>query len=151
MTKFMERLSSHLDDKLKPVSERITNVESTVTSDLGSRQVADAAKNNKDLYEWKDEISVLLKESPGLKITRALAIARAENPDKAEAMKKKYAKTGEKDDNVHFLSMTPTSRTGNSDGKEGKMKFQDAADKAFDDVVASFGGASFAQLMGNGR
>lgn len=152
LTKFMERLSSHMDEKLKPVTAEITSVRETFATDLGNRQVNETLAAHKDLYEWKDEIRAILKDAPSMKISRALVIAKSENPEKTAAMVKKYAASGEDDKNkVRYLSMTPTSRTAGDDGSKGKMKFADAAEHAFDDVVASFGGSSFDQLMGSGR
>ena len=151
LTKFMDQLSTHLDDKLKPVTEKMSSIEEVMNRDLGSRQVKDVAGSNKDLYEWKDEIAILMKETPGLALARALTIARSENAEKNAAMQKKYASVSDSKDSTRFLSMTPTSRIGSGDEKSGRMKFQEAADKAFDDVVASFGGTSFNQLMGSGR
>jgi type VI protein secretion system component VasK len=148
LTKFMERLEAHMEGKLKPVLDEIGTVKNTVTKDIGERSIANAAANNKDLYEWKDEISNLLKESPGLSLPRALAIARSENPTKTQAMAKKYGSGGDGEKKEQkWLSLTPTSRTGGTETGGGKMKFHDAAERAFDDVVASFGGQSFDQLM----
>lgn len=148
LSKFMERLDAHMEGKLKPFEQKIGQIESTVVQDLGRRNIADVSSANKDLYEWKDEIAVILKESPQLSLARALAIARAENPDKNAAMQKKYASSGGDGDRqkLAFLGLTPTSRSGPSDGKGGKMKLSEAAERAFDDVVASFGGQSFDQL-----
>ena len=152
LTKFMDRLSVHLDDKLKPITSEVASVKETVASDLGSRQISDALTVHRDLYEWKDEIATLLKETPNMKLTRALIVAKSENPEKATAMQKKYAVVNGEDKNkVRYLGMTPTSRTSGDDGGKGKMKFAEAAEHAFDDVVASFGGSSFDQLMGGGR
>ncbi len=148
LSKFMERLDSHMDGKLKPLTDKIGSVESTLTRDLGTRSVQEASANNKDLYEWKDEISTLLKEAPNLSLPRALAIARSENPTKAKEMAKKYSGGDGVVKGQKYLSLTPTSRTGGSDEKGGKMKFHDAAERAFDDLVAEFGGSSFEQLTG---
>src|SRR6267154_1198436 len=43
MTKFMERIQEHMGVALKPIQDHITSLEGTVTNDLGSRQIKDAA------------------------------------------------------------------------------------------------------------
>lgn len=148
LSKFMERIEEHMGTAIKPVMEKIGQIEHTVTNDLGSRQISDVLKDNKDLYEWKDEIAGLLKETPNMKLSRALTIARSENPEKAKAMQKKYTVPG--DDGTKrpvTLSLTPTSRVTGGDEKVGRMKFNEAAERAFDDVLSSLGATDLNQVM----
>src|SRR5258708_403752 len=135
MTKFLERIQEHMGVALKPLQDHIGSLEGTVKSDLGSRQISAAAQANGDLYEWKEEIAAILKETPNMKLARALVIARSENPEKAKAMLKKYSSAETKKNGVQYLSLTPTSRTGASDEKAGRMKFPEAAERAFDDML----------------
>lgn len=146
VAKMIDRLGSVIDAKLKPVTEKIAGVESSFTKDLGARTISDVAKDNKDLYEWKTEIGTILKDSPSLSLGRALAIARSEDPTKAAAMAKKYASGGDGEKRAPFLALTPTSRQGADDGKKGRMKFNEAAERAFDDAVAALGASDFSQL-----
>ena len=141
LTKFMENLDKHMGARLKPLEDKLGQVETTVTSDLGRRQVDELQTEAKDLMEWKDELAATLKENPSLTLKRAYTIVRAENPDKASKLDAK-ASNG-KDAGDVFLGLTPTSRSTGSDGKGGRMKFHEAAQRAFDDTLTAFGGGSF--------
>lgn len=144
LTKFDERLQHHLKEAVKPIEERVGKMGERMEDDFANREVGAAAGSRPDFYEWRTEIAELVKQTPGLSVTRAYTIARAENAEKAKKMDEKYAKKSEPKA-PPFVGLTPTGGGGRGEGA-GKMKFNEAANKAFDDVLASLGGVTLDQL-----
>lgn len=144
LSKFEERLSHHMKEAVKPLEERVGKVSERLENDLAGREVNAAAGERPDFYEWRPEIAALVKENPSLSVTRAYTIARSENAEKATAMDKKYAKKSESKAEG-FVGLSPTGGGGRGEGAT-KMKFSEAAEKAYADVLASLGGVSLDQL-----
>jgi hypothetical protein len=146
LTKFQDSLTSHLKESMKPLEERVGQVSSKLEEDLANREVNSAAGQRPDFYEWRPEISALVKENPSLSVTRAYTIARSENADKAKQMDTKYAKKSDTPARGFTdLSLSPTGGGGRGEDS-GKMKFNEAAEKAYEDVLASLGGVQLDQL-----
>lgn len=143
LSKFEERLGHHLKEANKSLVEKVDSVSNRLEEDLANREVQGASKDRPDFYEWKTEIGALLKDNPSLNVVRAYTIARAENADKAKKMDEKYAKPKESTGRV--ISLTPTGGGGRGEGAT-KMKFNEAAEKAYSDVLTSLGGVSLDQL-----
>jgi len=144
LSKFDERLQYHMKEAVKPLEERVGKLDERVEGDLANREVNAAAGQRPDFYEWRQEIAELVKHTPGLSVTRAYTIARSENTDKAKKMDEKYTKKSEPKTPV-FTGLSPAGGGGRGEGA-GKMKFNEAANKAFDDVLASLGGVTLDQL-----
>lgn len=144
LTKFEERLAHHMRDATKPLQEQLGKVSERLENDLAGREVNAAAGERPDFYEWRSEIAALVKESPGLSVTRAYTVARSENKDKTTKMDEKYAKKSESKAEG-FVGLTPTGGGGRGEGAT-KMKFNEAAEKAYADVLSSLGGVTLDQL-----
>jgi hypothetical protein len=144
LSKFEERLSHHLKDTLKPFEEKISQVSTRVEEDMANREVNGIASSKKDFYEWRTEIGQLVKDTPNLSVARAYTIARSENPEKAKKMDEKYAEKKEST-TQGFVGLSPTGGGGRGEGA-GKLKFNEAAEKAYADVLSELGGVSLDQL-----
>ena len=143
LTKFDERLQHHLRGAMKPFDEKLTAVSSRLEGDLADRQIAEAKNGRPDFMEWRHEIAALVKENPGLNVVRAYTLARSENAAKAKEMDEKYKKAEEK---PRFSGFLPTGGTGDRGGDAKKLKFNEAAEKAWNDVMSELGGAGIEQL-----
>lgn len=143
LSKFEERLEHHMKEAVKPLEERVGKVSERLEEDLAGREVNAAAGERPDFYEWRPEIAALVKENPSLSVTRAYTIARSENKDKAGKMDEKYTK--KEPAKAAFVGLTPTGGGGRGEGAT-KMKFNEAAEKAYSDVLASLGGVGIDQL-----
>jgi len=144
LTKFQEALQTNLKEAMKPLEERVGKIDERVEGDMANREVNAAAGQRPDFYEWRQEIAELVKTTPGLSVTRAYTIARAENPEKVKKMDEKYTKKSAPAA-PGFTGILPTGGGGRGE-VAGKMKFNEAANKAFDDVLASLGGVTLDQL-----
>jgi len=152
LAKFEDRLAHHMKEAVKPLDERLGKVSDRVENDLANREINTAAGERPDFYEWRAEIAQLVKDNPGLSVTRAYTVARSENKDKATKMDEKYVKKSEAKSPA-FVGLTPTGGGGRGEGAT-KMKFNEAAEKAYADVLSSLGGVSLDQLPvvgGKGR
>lgn len=151
LTKFEERLQHHLEGHTKNIEKQIGTVAETLHGDLASRQIEAAQKGRPDFMEWRAEIANIVKENPGLNVVRAYTIARTENPTKAKQMDEKY-KEQPKGAGGRSFSMAPGGGGGRGEGAQ-KMKFNEAVEKAWDEVTASLGGVDISSLpvMGGQR
>lgn len=77
--------------ELKGVTKRLETDETTRAKERYQQEVNNLAEKNKDFWEWKEDIRAQIENNPALTITQAFKLARADNPDKVEVMKKKYA------------------------------------------------------------
>ena len=143
LTKFDEALQRNLKTALKPVEDRVGQIDERVNSDLAGREISAAAEKRPDFMEWRAEISELVKDNPRLSVTRAYTIARAEHPEKTKDMDKKYSKADTP--KPSFTGFTPTRGGGRGEGAT-RMKFSEAAEKAYDEVLAGLGGANLDNL-----
>lgn len=143
LTKFDDALQRNLKAMMKPVEERIGQIDERVSNDLAGREISAAADKRPDFMEWRSEIAELVKDNPRLSVTRAYTIARAEHADKAKDMDKKYSKA--EPAKPSFTGFTPTRGGGRGEGAT-RMKFSEAAEKAYDEVLAELGGANLDNL-----
>jgi len=130
-------LKTEMDKLLGDVDSKVTNLANSFEAKNATEQIAKAAENNADFWEWSGEIKKILQENPTLSVTRAYKIAKEESPTKAQELDKKYNKPIASKA-TDFFSLLPQSHVG---GKEtpGKMTRQDAALKAFDKVMGDLG------------
>ena len=77
---------------IDPLMEEIRGQEASRTKDSASRQITDMRDKFDDFQDWGQEMSSILKETPGVSLQRARTIARAENPEKAQKLDEKYKK-----------------------------------------------------------
>lgn len=117
----------------KAADEKVDSLAQAFSSKNANEQVGAAIKDHADFWEWKDDIKSVLSENPNLNVQRAYKLARAEAPEKAAEMDKKYAKADDKPTRV--LSLFPTSYQTT---KSQKMTPKEAAEKAFDSVMGEF-------------
>ena len=130
-------LKTEMAKLLGDVDKKVTNLASSFESKNANEQIAKAADQNPDFWEWSNEIKQMLAENPTLSVNRAYQLAKSENHKKAEELNKKYAKPTEKKEQS-FLGLTPTSSIGTRDAT-GKMTQKEAAEKAFDKVMGDLG------------
>lgn len=133
---FADKLEERLGEIKTSMEGRITEVSTAFHSKNAQEQFKELSGTNPDIMEWIPEVKQVLNETPGLSLARALTIARQENPKKNSEMTKKYSKEPEK--KKGYLSLLPTSSRGEEG--TGKMKPREAAEKAFDDVMADLDG-----------
>lgn len=131
---------SAVDQKLSASTEKVTgqvaDLASRFESKNASEQINTLAGNNPDFWEWSAEIKQLLQENPTLNVSRAYHLAKAENPDKVAKLAPKYNKPTTKE--TPFIGLTPTSSRRGAEGTS-KMTSREAANKAFDQVMAGLG------------
>lgn len=155
VTKFEGRLQHHLKDITKGIEDKINGVNEVLQGDLAQREVAAAQNGRPDFIEWRPEIAALIKDNPRLNVVRAYTIARSEDTKKAAEMDKKYAKKDEAGEGKprKFSGFIPGSG-GNGRGEGAtKMKFTEAAEKAWNDVISGLDGVDIGDLpvVGSGR
>ena len=141
----IKKVSKVVEKQLKSVSKSASDVKDEVARDRVEKAVMEVAKENKDFWDWKDEIKDIADSSPGIYPRRAYQLARLENPDKAKKLNEKY-KLGEKEDagdkgsdkggKKKFGGFTPSS--GNTQ-QNSKMSKTEAADKAWEETMGSLG------------
>jgi len=139
----LDKVGGLVDDRIKPVSERVQDVDDRgIQKDL-QRQIRKAAEDHLDFGEWREEMGNIAKRSPGLAVEEYYQLARLSDPDKASKMDGQY-KTDEqrkaeekeaeekaKEKEPRYGGLTPTS------GKTvevNDMTLDEAAEKSFDDI-----------------
>jgi hypothetical protein len=131
----VEHITSLVGEKtLKPIMARLDEMDASSSKKSTADEIKALEKKDSQFWDWEPEIREVLKEQPDLSITRALAIAKSESPDKAtrlaEALAKKK-KGANGDEGKPFGGMTPTS---GRQTKSTKMQPKTAAEKAYDEV-----------------
>jgi hypothetical protein len=86
----MSSVTSAITDALKPVTDRLTAVQTSTAQDQGQRQISDMQAKHKDFIDWKDEMVRLVQTHPTLNLSQAYSLARSENPDKAKQLDARY-------------------------------------------------------------
>src|SRR5690606_20441390 len=140
---------------VKPLSEQVRTVASHTQASTVAAEVKEVAAENKDFWEWQQEMLALAKQHPTLNPRRLYYLARSENPEKAQAMDKKY-KSGSSEDGeagkegdgqnkskkipISFGGLTPSGATGGRKSMQEKMAKSSAADKAWEETVRALGG-----------
>lgn len=84
--------------ELGKLEKRVEQVDTETARERLVKDLNEAQEKHPDLSEWVSEIKELRKENPKLSIKRAIALAKAEDPEKAEKMKAKYGKKDEDGD-----------------------------------------------------
>ena len=120
-----------------PLNERIDQISATTTRQDIQGAVKELAAGNPDFYDWKDEMIALATEHKGLPPARLYALARAENPVKAQKLDAKYKPT-QKEAKIRFGGLTPNQSGTGSKGR--KMAPKQAADVAWAETIAALGG-----------
>ena len=148
MDVMLRKFKANLEASLQPINERINNVGNTVETRSLMEEGQKVKAEKADFMEWKDEMTALAKEHPTLGIRRLYNLARADNPEKAAEMDKKYKK---KDDGENPppkskprpFSMSPGGGAGTTETRNQRMNPKDAAQAAWEDTVAKMGGSPF--------
>jgi len=123
-----------VQDHLKPIQEKMGKAFDRMDQSEALQEVREIKASEKDFLDFKEEIGGVLRDNPGLSIRRALQIARAENPEKAEKLRTKYNPRKPESDFTGGFFPT-SSRTESST----KMKPQQAAEAAWQSVMSSLG------------
>jgi hypothetical protein len=153
----LKSFAKHLDTALKPIKDGVTQAATAAQTVDVKVQVQQFAEKHADFNDWKDEMLALAKDNPTLTVQRLYTLARSENPDKAKELDKKIAdakKASEEGDATSTTTrkppakravkgngLSPSGATG--EAKPGKMNPQQAAEAAWADAVAQFGGNPF--------
>lgn len=132
-----QSISKELSTGQEKLANQINELASRFETKNASEQIGATAKDNPDFWEWSAEIKKVLTEHPNLSVTRAYNLVKAENPEKVAKLKDKYNKPAPKKDT--FIGLTPTSGHLGAEGTNKKMSANDAANAAFDAVMAQVG------------
>lgn len=147
-----QQVIRELKTVLKPVEQKVNQVDQTVLANRLATEVAELSTRHKDFYEWQDEMLSIQREHPNLSVHRLYALARAENPAKATELDKKYSADGggqsdgsrtqeKKTLKVSFGGFAPNGSGGASMNR--KMAPREAAIAAWDQVVGELGTPDF--------
>lgn len=130
---------------LKGVQEKVSSVEESSNRNALLSQLKDLSEKNPDLKEWTKEMQQIAKDTPGISPARALALAKAENPDKVKELADKYKSDDSNDKGNEDTPNTPneqkkqkfggfTPTSGQTDRKTDMSK-EEAAEAAWDEVM----------------
>jgi hypothetical protein len=125
-----------------PVNERLNAITIDSTKGQIRAAVGELASAHKDFNDWRDEMLGLANENRGLAPKYLYQLARANNPDKASKLDKKYNPVDEaagKPRKISFGGMTPNGASG-SGGKGSKMNMKEATNAAWAETVKALGG-----------
>ena len=140
----LKTVEKGIDKKLSAVSEKIEGLGNDLESRDIKSEVNTLASDNKDFWDWKEEIRSIAAETPGISVARAYKLARTENPEKAKKLDEKYEPKEEDKKKTGFGGLTPTSsRTGETT----KMDKTSAAEAAWLDTMGELDEA----LVGEGN
>lgn len=79
-----------ITEALTPLTQQITNVQQTYTTDKVTGEVNQMKSTLKDFTDWKDEMVGLARQHPTLGVKELYALARSLNTDKAKQLDTKY-------------------------------------------------------------
>lgn len=134
MNAFSEMLKHEMGQTVGELQKNVQGVQQTTVASEMKREIEKLESEKKDFWDWKSEMIELRKENPNLSISRLYALARAENPDKAQELDKKYtpppADEG-KPKEPAFGGFFPSSMNTE---ENTSMKPDEAATKAWDDT-----------------
>jgi hypothetical protein len=136
-----QAVTKDLNTAQEKISGQINELASRFESKNANEQITATAEKNPDFWEWSTEIKKVLTEHPNLSVIRAYNLVKAENPDKVAKMNEKYNKPAAKKE-TPFVGLTPTS-SNRTDGTAKKMSASEAANAAFESVIARVGGDVF--------
>ena len=129
INKSLSGLSDGLDKKLSDINDR-------ADTDDTKAELRAVTDKHKDFMDWAPEIQKIIKDSPGLSLSRAYKVARDENPDKMKEVDEKYKDDGNKDTGnkpTGFGGLTPTS--GVQTDMPADMTQDDAAEAAWSETM----------------
>lgn len=146
MQTILGEVKGMLEDVVKPVKEKVKDVDDRGIRQELDRQVKIAVEDHPDFWEWKDEMGNIAKRSPGLTVEECYQLARSQDKKKATEMDERFkseekkreeekaAEEKAKEKEPAYGGLTPTSgKTVEVDD----MTMEDAAEKAFDDVFGA--------------
>jgi hypothetical protein len=85
-------LSTQIKEGLvKPITDRLAITEDRITRSDVKNQLDSVSGKDPNFWEYQEEIKTLVRENPELSISRALAIAKAEAPEKTSTLAAKAA------------------------------------------------------------
>lgn len=125
-----EIVEARVAEALKANDKKISDLSDQFQQKNTKETIEKLAADNSDFFEWAPEIKALLGEQPNLTVKQAYVLVKNDNPKKVAEMTKKYAKPVS--DTKKGFGLLPTSTRGD---KGGKMTAQEAAEKAFDEVL----------------
>ena len=132
-----KQFTTRLEDIQKKLDETRSNVEAVDTKTT----IKEFAATHKDFWDWQDELKAIVQETPGISIERAYKLVRAENPQKAAELDKKYSGDGGEQRKA-FGGLTPTSgQTAKSTSKSP----QEAAEAAWQQAMSGLEAALSAE------
>ena len=137
----LKQVTKAVGQLVKPLSERITGVQSGTEEDRIRAEAIAIAKEDPLFTQMGEEMAEVAKRHPDLSVRDIYSLAKINNPDKVnkleEALKdeeeKKKSDAGEAP--AAFGGFLPTSGVKSSIEGVGKMNAKEAANKAFDEVM----------------
>ena len=126
-----------VDSKLGTVADDLKKTNQDINDTRLTGQLRELMNDNPDFLDWKSEMAAIAKENPTLSMERIYKLAKLEDPDKAEDLKKKYSDDDD-DTKGDFISLMPTG--GAYDDSDEKPTKEEAAEKAWEETVAQFPG-----------
>jgi len=139
MALMFKNMGDMLDDKLKPVTEKIDLSDASAVKNSIRQQVEKFQDSHKDFTDWKPELAAKIKANPGMSIDDAYVLVRSGDPDKAKELDIKFADGDingpgkKKGEGKEFGSMR--SSTGDRSEQRHDMDADEAADAAWDEVM----------------
>jgi hypothetical protein len=146
-TQFMEIIARKVTkalqkDVVDPLNQELTKLKSGLSSTQVEKMIEAASGKHKDFYEFQEEMLELAKVHKTLTPEQLYKMAKAESPpEKIAKIEEKYksADDGAKK-NVAFSFGGLMPSNGGEGGPNRRMAPNDAADDAWDKVVAEMGG-----------
>lgn len=134
-----KQMQKAISSAVSPLREDVDSTKDEFTKNQLKTELNKFADEHPGVYDFIDELKVLFNETPGLSISRAYAIVRDENPEKASEIDKKYSGDDKEEaTRPKFGGLTPTSGLTLGGESEEKLTPKEAAEKAWNDVFADF-------------
>lgn len=135
----LKQINKQFSKPIEELGNQIKEVQSSVSQVDSKTVVQHFADGHKDFWDWKPELEAIVKETPGISVERAYALARQENPDKAKELDQKYSPpSDEGKETKPFGGLTPTS---GQTSKSTTMSSEEAVEAAWNDTMAELGTA----------
>jgi len=135
----MKRLERVVDDKVKPLGEKVDQTEESVVRDKIKEEFDAARRAHKDFDEWKPELEAKFKRNMYLTPEEAYTLVRAENPEKAKQLDAKYTtKESDEDTSGFYGGMAPLHKKVEKLRKKNKnMSEDEAGELAWETIFGS--------------
>lgn len=150
--RMMESFQQIAERTMKPLVDEVHDTRQAISTEQYTREAVAFAERTPDFSEWKDEMMAIAKENPNLSIARIYALAKAENPQKAQEIDTKLSDARKKDEEKRAqeaakkkkpLALAPSGPASGTPRNQ-KMSPKEAAEAAWEETIEKFGGSPFA-------